>query len=196
MVRSLFISAIVLILCACQEEKGVQPEVERALPVKVCDQQAQPGQSVYTEFFREHLVRPEASGFVKVEPLEEPQQYYLFYLTASFCTPCHAFSPTLVSFYEMYKEIYGDRFEFILVSADRDEQQMLTYSLKKGMKWPHIEAGALALFREEFQLPGRLIPNVVVTDREGNVLKSSYDREGLYHGPEIPMNHLKNLLAQ
>ena len=127
----------------------------------------------------------------------EPKEFYVFYETASYCKPCKEFSPTLNLFYEVYKGNYGDKFELAVVSYDINEALFQSYAKKQMPAVPIFSFTEKETFGKKVPtLLGGLIPNLIVTDARGKVLKSSFDSRGRYHGPEIPMNFLKSLLEQ
>ena len=47
----------------------------------------------------------------------------------------------------------------------------------------------------EFKMRGGGIPNLVLTDLEGNLIKTSYEGKK-YVGPTVVMNHLESLLKK
>ena len=147
----------------------------------------------FIESIEDSLVILDSKKFKDVKDFTPPNKYYVFYKTASWCPPCQRFTPTLVEFYDKYKATHGDDFEIILVTSDQDEQSMLNYSIQKKMKWPQIDIEKVGNFSAKHSLPGSGIPNLLVCDREGNILKKSYDVNE-YVGPLVPMEYLKALL--
>jgi hypothetical protein len=61
------------------------------------------------------------------------------------------------------------------------------------MNWPQLKLGKVEKFNKEFKHPGTGIPNLVLTDLQGNLLKTSYEGKE-YKGPNVVMEHLKSLL--
>jgi len=99
-------------------------------------------------------------------------KYWAFYYSASWCPPCRAFTPDLVSFYRDFKPSHPD-FELIFVNYDRSEDDMLNYMRSDAMPWP-------AVWYADIDNPdldarkycGNGIPSLVLVDEKGNVLST------------------------
>jgi len=139
-----------------------------------------------------NLVRFDGKSLKPMKDFRKPEKYYLFYYTASWCGPCQKFTPSLVEFYNKHKP-GDDRFELVLVSSDEDEDAMEEYARDKRMPWPQLKLSKAADFKKKFKHPGRGIPNLVLTDTEGNLIKLSYEGD-TYVGPSSVMAHLESLL--
>ncbi|NJR41373.1 MAG: hypothetical protein HC767_00675 [Akkermansiaceae bacterium] len=61
------------------------------------------------------------------------------------------------------------------------------------MPWPQLKLSKVDNFKKEFKHPGKGIPNLVITDLQGKIIKSSYEGE-TYIGPRAVMSHLETLL--
>lgn len=146
--------------------------------------------SVFDESLDGNLLKLDGKRLKRFKDLEAPTKYYLFYYTASWCGPCHKFTPNLVKF---YKENKNEEFEVILITADSDEESMEDYAAEMEMPWPQLKMAKVAKFRKEFRHPGGGIPNLVLTDLNGELIKTSYVGKD-YVGPYVVMNHLKGLL--
>lgn len=88
------------------------------------------------------------------------------YFSASWCGPCHRFTPDLV---ETYNELSsnGD-FEIVFVSADKDDESFTEYFSK--MPWlavPFSDSEARKNLDGVFQVMG--IPHLVIIDETGKV---------------------------
>lgn len=145
--------------------------------------------------FTEDLWRLEGDNFTEVEDFQAPAKYYLFYKTASFCPPCVKFTPKLVQFYNYYKESHPEEFELILLSSDRSYQDMLNYAIGKKMPWYFLNPEKRLEFDKKFPFPGDGLPNTILTDEKGNVLKTSYSDTGKILGPKVPLIYLRELLT-
>jgi thiol-disulfide isomerase/thioredoxin len=161
---------------------GEQPEAGTTTP------------SVFDDVLDGNLVALQGKGLKRFELSAKPAKYYLFYYTASWCGPCQKFTPSLVEFYDANKPGNND-FEIVLVTSDQDEDAMEEYAVEKQMKWPHLKLGKVEKFRKEFKHPGGGIPNLVLTDLQGNIIKSSYEGKD-YKGPNVVMDHLGTLLKE
>lgn len=148
--------------------------------------------SVFDEALDGSLVKLSDKSLKSFKDFKKPSKYYLFYYTASWCGPCQKFTPSLVEFYNKKK---NDEFEVVLVSSDRDEDAMENYSVEKKMPWPQLKLSKVEKFKREFKHPGTGIPNLVLCDLEGKLVKTSYV-DGKYIGPYAVMQHLETLLAK
>jgi thiol-disulfide isomerase/thioredoxin len=148
--------------------------------------------SVFDAVLDGNLVKLDGKSLKPVKDFRKPEKYYLFYYTASWCGPCQKFTPSLVEFYNKHQS--GDtRFEVVLVSSDEDEDAMEQYARDKQMPWPQLKLSKAADFKKKFKHPGGGIPNLVLTDTAGNLIKLSYEGEN-YVGPSSVMKHLESLL--
>lgn len=164
------------------EWKPAAPEAPAAVP------------SVFDKVLAGNLLILDGNKLKKYEYASKPTKYYLFYYTASWCPPCQAFTPSLVKFYKANKP-NNDEFEIILVTSDRDEEDMEKYAISKDMTWPHLKLSKVEKFQKKFKHPGDGIPNLVLTDLEGELIKTSYEGK-TYLGPSVVMDHLAGLLKK
>lgn len=148
--------------------------------------------SVFDEILEGNLEKLSGRSLKRYKPETKPNKYYLFYYTASWCPPCQKFTPDLVKFYKKHQSQL-DAFEIVLISSDRDEKAMEGYAKDKKMVWPHLKLSKVDRFKRTFKHPGRGIPNLVLTDLEGNLIKTSYEGKTRV-GPTSVMNHLGRLL--
>ena len=150
--------------------------------------------SVFDAVLDGNLVKIKGKSLKSLKDFEKPSKYYLFYYTASWCGPCQKFTPSLVEFYDKNKPGNSD-FEVVLITSDSDEESMEEYAVDKEMPWPQLKLSKVEKFKKEFRHPGTGIPNLVLTDLEGKLLKTSYE-DGKYVGPAVVMNHLATLLKK
>lgn len=150
------------------------------------------GASVFDDILDGNLEKLDGKSLKRYALEKKPTKYYLFYYTASWCGPCQKFTPSLVKFYDENKPS-SDEFEIILVTSDSNEDAMEGYAKDKGMNWPHLKLSKVEKFKKEFQHPGGGIPNLVLTDLEGNLIKTSYEGKD-YKGPTVVMDHLAGLI--
>ena len=115
-------------------------------------------------------------------------KFWAFYYSASWCPPCRAFTPKLVDFYNDFKPKHPN-FELVFVNHDRDEGDMLDYMKGDSMPWPAVHFDDIdSTQANKFCGPG--IPDLVLTDADGNVLSDSFDG-GSYLGPYKVLDDIK-----
>lgn len=148
--------------------------------------------SVYDKILDGNLVKLEKKSLKRHGDPVRPEKYYLFYYTASWCGPCHKFTPSLVKFYDRHRP-KSNQFEVVLITSDSDDDAMEEYAAEFKMQWPQLKLSQTDKFKKEFKHPGSGIPNLVLTDTQGNLLKTSYV-DGSYVGPASVMDHLEKLL--
>lgn len=110
------------------------------------------------------------------------------YFSASWCGPCHRFTPVLAEAYEGL-QAKGD-FEIVFVSADEDDEAFNKYF--SNMPWlaiPFADSEKRDSLDELFKVRG--IPNLVIIDEAGRVTSDSgveivreYGVEGYPFTPE------------
>ncbi|WP_411827708.1 thioredoxin-like domain-containing protein [Luteolibacter sp. AS25] len=159
---------------------------------QIAEESASATESVFDELLEGNLEKFDGRSLKRYELEQKPTKYYLFYYTASWCPPCQKFTPDLVKFYKS-KRPKHDEFEIVLVTSDDNEDAMEGYAKEKKMEWPHLKLSKVDNFKKTFKHPGTGIPNLVLTDLEGNLIKTSYVGKD-YMGPASVMNHLEGLL--
>ncbi len=90
------------------------------------------------------------------------------YFSASWCGPCHQFSPLLAAWYRRLKEQRND-FEIIFVSSDRSEVEFKAYAAE--MPWLSLDYANRDLkgtLGQAFSVTG--IPTLVWVDKDGSVI--------------------------
>ena len=116
-----------------------------------------------------------------------------FYYSAMWCGPCRQFTPKLVESYQRLKAQYGNQFELIFVSSDRDEFNMAEYMRHYRMPWPAIRYGADKSALESFN--GKSIPWLVaVSDSAQPLTRNAVDKK--YLSPESVLGGIEQLLSQ
>jgi len=120
-------------------------------------------------------------------------KYWAFYYSASWCPPCRAFTPSLVSFYRSFKPYHPD-FELIFVNLDQDENAMEDYMHSDSMPWPAIwYADINNPELEAKKYCGAGIPCLVLVDSDGNVLSDSFQGEQ-YLGPQHVVDDIQTII--
>lgn len=121
------------------------------------------------------------------------KQYVGVYFTASWCGPCHAFTPELTKFYAQHGG--GTDIEIVLVSSDQNADAMYAYMQDKNMPWlasEHHGMGANYLTQKH---GGKGIPNLVFFDADGKVVAESF-RGDEYIGAQAALETMTALLAE
>jgi len=119
-------------------------------------------------------------------------KYFAIYYSAEWCPPCRAFTPKLISWYNANKKD-NPHFELIFVSSDRSEQDMEKYITGDAMPWPALEFSKKKSNRALTQYSGPGIPCLVLVDREGKVISSSYEGKS-YVGPNKVLSDIESTL--
>jgi thiol-disulfide isomerase/thioredoxin len=151
--------------------------------------------SAFDALLDNHLISLQDGSLKPCTTATKPTKYYMFYYTASWCPPCHAFTPSLVTFYNELKPNHSADFELVLITSDQDEKAMEGYAKEMKMPWPQLKLANTAKFKSEIKHGIQGIPSVVLTDLEGKVLASSYEN-GTYKGPRVALDKLKELLGE
>jgi len=109
-------------------------------------------------------------------------KYFAIYYSAEWCSPCRAFTPKLVSWYNANKKD-NPHFELIFVSSDRTQEAMEKYLTGDAMPWPALAFARKKSNRTLTQYAGAGIPCLVLVDAAGKVLSDSYEGK-TYVGPQ------------
>lgn len=95
-------------------------------------------------------------------------RFVLLYFSASWCPPCHLFTPKLKAWYLRNHAKFPD-LEVVLASMDRQWAAMEQYVVETGMPWPVLAWPNVMDSPVEKLLPEE-IPYLVLVDDEGMVL--------------------------
>lgn len=120
----------------------------------------------------ENLVTPTAKRLTRTAWDREPGIVAL-YFGASWCGPCHAFTPELVRIRAALKAAGADT-EVVYISLDESEQDMRRYMRAQAMPWPAIEFRKLRSLSALRALGGLGPPNLVLIDKRGEVLANGW----------------------
>jgi thiol-disulfide isomerase/thioredoxin len=145
----------------------VRPEQGETTPPPT-DMDAIPAFSAFVHSFSTLLVNKSGN---RVDPkyLIE-REYFLLYYAASWCSACRRFTPTLVEFYNTYHT--RNTFEVILYTADQSSEAMFSYMQQAAMPWVAIDFSSRSQ-TELSQYPGSGIPQLVLVNKQGEVLATS-----------------------
>jgi hypothetical protein len=91
------------------------------------------------------------------------------------------------------KQQWGDHFEVVFVSSDRDSAEQLLYARELPMPWPVVKYSALGSVVPVERWAANGIPNLVVLTREGEAIFTSYRGEE-YLGANEPLKNFEQLL--
>jgi nucleoredoxin len=123
--------------------------------------------SVFDDILDGKLVKLDGKSLKSFKDLQKPAKFYVFYYTASWCGPCHQFTPSLVEFYNKNK---NGNFEIVLITSDSEEDAMEEYAAEMKMPWPQLKLDKAKDFKKEFKHGVTGIPSVIVCDLEGKNL--------------------------
>lgn len=141
-----------------------------------------------SEDLRGKLVSPATGMAAPFEPGTEPN-YYVFYRGAGWCGPCRQFSPSLVKFYRDMKPKHPI-FEVFFISGDKSPAEMKAYAKEAGFSWSAVPQQRQPQMQIVNRLFTNLIPQLVVTDRQGNVVIDSAKTGG----PALALRKFEALL--
>lgn len=119
------------------------------------------------------------------------KKYIAVYFSAHWCPPCRKFTPQLSAWYEKNK---GPDFELIFASSDKSDKARAEYMSWGKMTFPYLEFKNKVKNQIMQTLGLKGIPCIVVFDKDGNVVASSY-QDGKYVGPQAPLTALEKLLT-
>lgn len=123
------------------------------------------------EDLRGKLVDPLSGSAASLAAGATPD-YFAFYRGAGWCGPCRQFSPSLVKFYREMKPKHPN-FEVIFISGDKTPAEMRAYAKEAGFSWAAVPEQRQPEMQIVNKLFTNLIPQLVVTDRQGTVLIDS-----------------------
>jgi len=119
-------------------------------------------------------------------------QVFVLYYGASWCGPCHKFSPSLVEFVNK-TATQNPRMAVVMMSNDKSDAELQGYMQEQKMPWPAMPLSTLLKTPLLTFYAKTGIPQLLVLDRYGRVLSDSYDGER-YLGPQVPLQELARLV--
>ncbi|MFA9478635.1 thioredoxin-like domain-containing protein [Phycisphaerales bacterium AB-hyl4] len=167
-----------LLASASEPPAGPEPEANR-----------EPGHVRLIQSIGPRLVDA-GNNFGQTESLAS-KDYVLLYFSAGWCPPCRAFTPSLVDFRNRHAE--RGNFEVVFVSSDRSPNDMFKYMGDYNINFPAVPFNRIEASRLRNTYGGRGIPNLVIVDREGEVVSGSYV-DGQYVGPRKVLADMEQLL--
>ena len=122
------------------------------------------------------------------------KKVFALYFGAGWCAPCHEFSPDLVKYLDGALPRHPE-LAAVFLSDDKQDDQMLAYMREEKMPMPAVPHGALEHSPFLLGFGARIIPQLIIVDRFGNVLASNDDRHGNRGDPKDTIGDLDHLLA-
>jgi len=119
------------------------------------------------------LICPEGARLRACSWEKEPEIIAL-YFGANWCVPCHAFTPKLRQIRQSFLDA-GVNTEVVYVSQDSSEADMRRYMRQSNMPWPGISPRRLRTLPAIHALAGAAPPNLVLIDRNGQVIASGWE---------------------
>ena len=124
----------------------------------------------------------------------------VLYFTAGWCPPCRKFTPKLVKFFNEHKD--SKDFTIIMVSSDRSAEAQMDYMKKYDIAFYSLPFDKGVLNRVKKVYAGGGIPNLVILNADGTVVKGSYETDGQYSpknrksyiGPDKVLTKLEELV--
>ena len=112
------------------------------------------------------------SGGVRPAPLDALHgKVVLLYFSASWCGPCHQFTPILKDFYEELVDREDTNFEIVYVPGDRSLEEMMQYYQNEHADYLALDISDTAFIQYLNQRYGvRGIPSCVVVQPDGTVI--------------------------
>lgn len=120
----------------------------------------------------------------------DSKEYVLLYFSASWCGACQEFTPQLTRFHSRYAKNHD--FEVVLVTRDHDLDSMRRELREHHMPWAAVrfDNGVARSRLGGWYGGGGGIPNLVLIDRQGRRLASTYGAFG-YESPYQPLQELQ-----
>ena len=120
----------------------------------------------------QNLVVPNEARSVPYQ-WERPPSLIALYFGASWCGPCHAFTPELIRIRDALREGGADT-EVVYVSSDESELEMRRYMRSEGMPWPAIDYRKLQSLPAIRSLGGMAPPNLVLISSDGKMIANGW----------------------
>jgi thiol-disulfide isomerase/thioredoxin len=164
--------------------------------------------------FKGNLLRYDNGNFEKVTLDDSNIEYYAFYFSAHWCSPCRSFTPKLITAYKGLKSYLEElplpkptedengnvvagkphkNFEIIFVSWDHSKHDMFDYVKATEMPWLILDYDQIdkANVVKDNKVHG--IPTLLVFDRNGKLIIGSTEA---YVSPTKVLNEFKDLVEK
>lgn len=146
------------------EASEPKPRLFRAYPSTHKDTSCTP----FLEKIQPTLLILEKTNLVPFPKPKKCPRFVLLYFSASWCPPCHLFTPKLKTWYLGLRKKHPE-LEVVLASMDRDWGAMQQYVSETKMPWPIMAWPQVMDSPVEKYLPEE-IPYLVLLDDEGRIL--------------------------
>ena len=124
------------------------------------------------------------SGKLDAEVIKT-KKYLFVYFSASWCPPCHTFTPKLVDFYNK-NHANGD-FELVFVSLDKSQGEMNGYMKSAKMPWFGLKLNSKPAQILKKKCCGSSIPCLLLLDENDKVVAESHGPGGKYLGSNVAL---------
>lgn len=125
----------------------------------------------FLDKFQPNLLILKGDQLVSFPQPKKCPRFVLLYFSASWCPPCHLFTPKLRAWYLGVRKKFPD-FEVVLASMDKEWSPMEGYIRKTQMPWPILAWPNVIDSPVEKYLPEE-IPYLVLVDDEGMILMAA-----------------------
>lgn len=125
--------------------------------------------------------------------VKDSTEYFLVLHGAGWCGWCRKLMPDVMKFYQE-NAASRDRFEIVLVSADKSEEEMYAYMREAQMPWPALKYGNHAETAPVVAMTDGATPHMLLVARDGRILHQGEPIGG--KGASAAMQTLKRKLAE
>jgi nucleoredoxin len=130
--------------------------------------------SVFDGVIEGNLEKIAGKTVKRYSPESKPSKFYVFYYSASWCGPCHQYTPSLVTLYQKLKPRKNE-FELVMITGDDNQKAMESYMVETKMPWPALKLEKAEKFKSKFHHEVTGIPCVVICNLDGTVVAKTQD---------------------
>lgn len=98
-------------------------------------------------------------------------KYYIYLVSASWCPPCRAEMPEIVS---LYKQMKDNGVEIVLVSADATQEKAQEYLANFNATFPAMMPGEDGMTKLPGYIRPRTIPRAIVVTNDGRLVREDH----------------------
>ncbi len=98
-------------------------------------------------------------------------KYYVYLVSASWCPPCRAEMPEIVS---LYKQMKDDGVEIVLISADATQEKAQEYLTNFNATFPAMMPSQNGVTELPGYTPPRAIPHAIIVTNDGELVKKGH----------------------